>query len=316
VSSILSSSYYALIRRTVPPIELQQCLFFFVEQQERLLADRIITHGHVGNDYSLTNLFALLKEGPKILLQDTAIIRRDLPDAAFLQVPPFNDPAFHRWADEAVAGAAAVEKQLAIDCVNLPANLLTGVTTLLASQSAVISADMQGLKGEVAGLTASFDALRMQLAAGSSGTRVTATGAAGSAPATSASGSSQIDAAVIVVSTGTPTFILGKESDYADRVMDKRFDEMRALSTRLGDRIANVTFSWRPVTSIAKTGWVPVVPLEPTASLQIRDVYTQWTDGHVGGLSTHALEKEWGTRCVSRGSSKRAMQSDTARTRV
>jgi hypothetical protein len=284
-------------------VSLLEALFPWVEDELRALNERVSRIGKHAEDFALKCLCELLQRMRHIILQDAAMIAGTLPNAPFLSLDPFCRPAFREWAETARQRCVEIQREVADQMADLPDRLTSGFTTALGGQRSLLETRFDEIKGILGDFGEKLDLLMSQRSdlalqgpTTSRGVRPAPAATSGAPPPSTSA--SQTPASVI--SYGKPATILENRRTQQQYVGDHRFDQMDELLRLRPSLLEDVLFQWKPAPPStkkeAKYGWVPVVPLVSLADLRLGDVYRQYTEGHVGGLSTMQLEDLWGER--------------------
>ncbi|GBE80419.1 hypothetical protein SCP_0301340 [Sparassis crispa] len=123
---------YSLPRDALkPPSELLAQVFPWIEQEQAALETRI-QDNPLAQDYALRHFLRLMLWLRRVLLQDAMILCAMQPSAPVFAFAPFNTPAFHTFASQAMPAIQEAEEQARMAYQNLPEHLirsLCGATT-------------------------------------------------------------------------------------------------------------------------------------------------------------------------------------------
>ncbi|GBE83282.1 hypothetical protein SCP_0503300 [Sparassis crispa] len=114
-----------------PPSEFLAQVFPWIEQEQAALKTRI-QDNLLAQDYALCHFLRLMLWLRRVLLQDAAILCTMQPSAPVFAFAPFNTPAFHTFASQAMPAIREAEEQARMAYQNLPEHLicsLRGATT-------------------------------------------------------------------------------------------------------------------------------------------------------------------------------------------
>lgn len=95
--NFVSFKYITYNKTIVPPHELCQAIFPWVEDELAAYQSCLDSYGPKASDYALNNFLTLLIELQTVLLQDAAVLYVEYLDHHLWQYPPFNSTAFREF---------------------------------------------------------------------------------------------------------------------------------------------------------------------------------------------------------------------------
>ena len=104
----------------VPPPELLNSIFPWIEEEEIALADRIVRFGKIAKDEALIYFLNLLKYLRRVLMQDAAVLCSAYSDLPIFRFPPFDTQIFKTFSATSVQIIEKAESDARENLKNLP----------------------------------------------------------------------------------------------------------------------------------------------------------------------------------------------------
>lgn len=129
----------------VPPSELLEVIFPWVEDELAAYERRLKDFGPKATDYALKNFLTLLAELRTVILQDGAVLFVQYPNLPLWSYPPFNAPKFSEFAHASTAVLAKIELIARQNLEALPETMAATMKGILSTISLQLDQDRSAI---------------------------------------------------------------------------------------------------------------------------------------------------------------------------